>query len=79
MKLTAEMRAENVKRAIRMGRGPACTLVRSSEELPKALMKPEEERERGGRGVDTKVEKEFHLQMAWSGRWGGGSLAICHM
>ena len=61
MKLTAEMRAENVKRAIRIGRGPACTLVRSSGELPKALTKPEEEREREGRGVVTKVEKESHL------------------
>ena len=59
MKLTAEMRAENAKRVMRIGRGS--TLARGSGELPKMLTKPEEERESEGREVDAKVEEEFHL------------------
>ena len=57
VKLTAEMRAENAKRVMRIGRGS--TLARGSEELPKMLTKPEEERESEEREVDTKVEEEF--------------------
>jgi hypothetical protein len=58
VKLTAEMRAENAKRVMRIGRGS--TLARGSEELPKMMTKLEEERESKGREVDTKVEEEFH-------------------